>query len=122
VRVALGACLVLGVLVGGIFVFRATDEGEPQGTTTVTPTTATPTTSTPTTSTTAPLERATVPVLLGQEVEIATELLEQAGLVVGSVTAVPGEAGLVVRTEPTQGEAVSAGTAVDLFVGNGEQS
>jgi hypothetical protein len=105
---------VLGVLVGGIFAFRATDaEVRPQGPATVT--------ATPTTSLTPPLQPTTVPVLLGQSVEIATELLEQAGLLVGSVTAVSGEARLVVRTEPTQGEAVMAGTAVDLFVGNGEE-
>lgn len=113
-RFALGVCLVLGVLVGGIFAFRAIDaEVQPQGPATVT--------ATPTTSVTPQPQPATVPVLLGQRVEIATELLEQAGLLVGSVTAVSGETGLVVRTEPTQGEAVMAGTAVDLFVGNGEE-
>lgn len=115
-RLALGACLVLGVLIGGRYVLPATDlEVEPVGPTTITATpSATP-------SITPPLQRATVPGLLGQRVEIATELLEQADLVVGSVTPVPGEAGSVVRTEPTQGEAVRAGTAVDLFVGNGEE-
>jgi hypothetical protein len=111
-RFALGVCLVLGVLVGGIFAFRAMDsEVRPQGPATVT--------ATPTTSVTPSLQPATVPVLIGQSVETATELLEQDGLLVGNVTAVPGETGLVVRTEPTQGEAVMAGTAVDLFVGNG---
>lgn len=105
---------MLGILVGGIFAFRAIDaEVQPQGPATVT--------ATPTTSVTPQPQPATVPVLLGQRVEIATELLEQAGLLVGSVTAVSGETGLVVRTEPTQGEAVMAGTAVDLFVGNGEE-
>jgi beta-lactam-binding protein with PASTA domain len=39
--------------------------------------------------------------------------------VVGVVTTVPGGEGVVVRTDPTPGEAVAAGTAVDLFVGNG---
>jgi beta-lactam-binding protein with PASTA domain len=103
---------VLGVLIGGLYALPATDvEVEPAGPTTVT---ATP-------SITPPLVPATVPGLLGQTVEIATELLERAGLVVGSVTPVPGEAGSVVRTEPTQGEAVRAGTAVDLFVGNGAE-
>ena len=59
--------------------------------------------------------------MLSVRVERATELLQQAGLVVGSVTTVPGRAWVVVRTEPTQGEAVAAGTAVDLFVGNGAE-
>lgn len=116
-RLALGACLVLGVLIGGLYVLPATDvEVVPVGPTTTTATPpATPSITPP------PLQRATVPGLLGQRVEIATELLEQADLVVGSVTPVPGEAGSVVRSEPTQGEAVRAGTAVDLFVGNGEE-
>jgi len=116
-RLALGACLVLGVLIGGLYVLPATDvEVVPVGPTTTTATPpATPSITPP------PLQRATVPGLLGQRVEIATELLEQADLVVGSVIPVPGEAGSVVRSEPTQGEAVSAGTAVDLFVGNGEE-
>lgn len=68
------------------------------------------------------LGRATVPGVLGARVERATELIERAGLVVGSVTTVPGRAGVVVRTEPTQGEAVPAGTVVDLFVGNGAEA
>lgn len=111
---------MLGVLTGGFYALRATDaEVDPVGPTTITATPTAPPTATP--PITPALEPATVPVLLGERVEIATELLEQAGLVVGSVTAVPGEAGLVVRTEPTQGEAVSAGTAVDIFVGNGEE-
>ena len=60
--------------------------------------------------------------MLGVRVETATELLQQAGLVLGSVTTVPGRAGVVLRTEPTQGEAVPAGTVVDLFVGNGAET
>jgi hypothetical protein len=67
------------------------------------------------------LQPATVPGVLGVRVERASELLQQAGLVVGSVTTVPGKAGVVVRSEPTQGEAVAAGSAVDLFVGNGSE-
>jgi beta-lactam-binding protein with PASTA domain len=107
---------VLGVLIGGPYVLPATDLGVvPVGPTTMT---ATPSV---TPSITPPVRRATVPGLLGRRVEIATELLEQADLVVGSVTPVPGEAGSVVRTEPTQGEAVRAGTAVDIFVGNGAE-
>jgi len=65
---------------------------------------------------------ATVPAMLGLRLESATDLLQQAGLVVGSVTTVPGRAGVVVRTEPTQGEAVAAGTVVNLFVGNGAEA
>jgi beta-lactam-binding protein with PASTA domain len=67
------------------------------------------------------IARATVPGVLGVRVERATEQLQEAGLIVGSVTTVPGKAGVVVRTEPTQGEAVASGTAVDLFVGNGAE-
>jgi beta-lactam-binding protein with PASTA domain len=104
---------LLGALIGSRFVLQATDvEVQPEARTSVT--------ATPATSTIKPLEPATVPAVLGLRVEIATELLERAGLVVGSVTAIPGEARWVVRTEPTQGEAVTTGTLVDLFVGNGE--
>lgn len=64
-------------------------------------------------------EPATVPVVLGRRVERVALLLDRAGLAVGSVTTVSGRAGIVVRTDPTQGEAVAAGTEVDLFVGSG---
>jgi serine/threonine-protein kinase len=67
------------------------------------------------------IERATVPVVLGKPVARAARALERAGLVLGTVTSVPGPDGIVVRSEPTQGEAVAAGVAVDLFVGDGEE-
>jgi hypothetical protein len=62
---------------------------------------------------------ATVPDALGLPLDEATALLESAGLVVGTVTSVPGDDGVVVRSDPTPGEAVVAGTEVDLFVGDG---
>jgi serine/threonine-protein kinase len=69
-----------------------------------------------------PVERATVPSVLGRSVELAIERIESAGLVAGRVTPVPGTDGVVVRTDPTPGEALAAGAVVDLFVGNGVQT
>jgi hypothetical protein len=66
-----------------------------------------------------PIVAATVPTLLGRPLERATTLIERADLVVGSIIPVLGEEGVVVRTEPTQGEAVPTGTVVDIFVGSG---
>lgn len=66
-----------------------------------------------------PIVAATVPTLLGRPLERATILIERADLVVGSIIPVLGEEGVVVRTEPTQGEAVPTGTVVDIFVGSG---
>jgi beta-lactam-binding protein with PASTA domain len=66
--------------------------------------------------------RATVPDTLGLSVIEATELLESAGLVVGTSTPVPGDLGVVEGTDPTPGEAVVAGTVVDLLVGDGTVS
>lgn len=60
----------------------------------------------------------TVPNILGRTVDRASARLERSGLVVGDITMVAGRSGVVVRSEPTQGEAVIAGTTVDLFVGN----
>jgi beta-lactam-binding protein with PASTA domain len=65
--------------------------------------------------------RATVPDAIGLSVLEATELLESAGLVAGTTTAVPGQLDVVVGTDPTPGEAVVAGTVVDLLVGDGTE-
>jgi hypothetical protein len=62
---------------------------------------------------------ATVPNVVGLSVERATERIEGAGLVVGTITSVPGSADTVVSSDPTQGEAVVAGTVVNLSVGDG---
>jgi serine/threonine-protein kinase len=72
-------------------------------------------------SPTSTIVRATVPDVLGLSVVEASELLESAGLVVGTSTPVPGDLEVVVGTEPTPGEAVVAGTVVDLLVGDGTQ-
>ena len=61
----------------------------------------------------------TVPTILDRPVDRVSARLERAGLVIGEITMVAGRSGVVVRSEPTQGEAVLAGTAVDLFVGTG---
>jgi beta-lactam-binding protein with PASTA domain len=63
--------------------------------------------------------RATVPDVVGLRIGPASSALRASGLAVGSVTTVPGRAGVVVRTDPTPGEAVVAETPVDVFVGNG---
>jgi serine/threonine-protein kinase len=67
------------------------------------------------------IARATVPDTIGLSVLEATELLESAGLAVGASTPAPGEDGVVVGTDPTPGEAVVAGTVVDLLVGDGTE-
>jgi serine/threonine-protein kinase len=89
-----------------------------------TPTRSPATSPTPTASPspTSTIVRATVPDALGLSVLEATELLESSGLVVGTSTPVPGALGVVVGTDPTPGEAVVAGTVVDLLVGDGTES
>jgi hypothetical protein len=77
---------------------------------------------TPSTSATPAIAGATVPDVLGRRMGPATDLLERAGLVVGAVTEVPGDRGRVVRTDPTPGEAVVAGTVVAIFVGDGSEA
>jgi serine/threonine-protein kinase len=72
-----------------------------------------------TVSTTPSIVPATVPDVIGLSVERATERLEGAGFVVGTITSVPGPADTVVSSDPTPGEAVVSGTVVDLSVGDG---
>jgi hypothetical protein len=110
VLVALGAAVILGGVGVGAFAMLSGDECAtvrrsvaPTGEPTVV----------------ATIDRATVPNLLGRRVNAAADLLEQAGLEMGQVRTEPGRAGIVVRTDPTPGEAVVAGTAVDVFIGNG---
>jgi hypothetical protein len=113
-----GALVAIGGSFGAVFALRAADgdRERPTPSASASPSVA------PSPSATPVIERATVPGVLGVRVERATERLQEAGLVVGSVTMVPGKSGLVVRTDPTQGEAVASGTAVDLFVGNGAEA
>ncbi len=79
---------------------------------------ATPSSS-PSPSATSSIEPTTVPVVIGLSVERATDRLEGAGLVVGPVESVAGPLDTVVSSDPTQGEAVTAGTVVTLSVGDG---
>jgi len=121
VLVALASSVVvIGTSIGAVLAMRAAsdDQDRPVRSGAASPSVA----ASATPSMTPALQPATVPAVLGVRVETATELLQQAGLVVGSVTTEPGKAGVVVRTEPTQGEAVPAGTVVELFVGNGAEA
>jgi hypothetical protein len=91
----------------------------PSGIATATPSgtaSATPSRSPSPTSSIVP---ATVPNLIGLSVERATERIEAAGLVVGTVTTVSGPADTVVSCDPTPGEAVVSGATVNLSVGDG---
>jgi hypothetical protein len=115
--VVLGASVVVLGLIVGVFIASRGTDAEDQGGDAVRPTPTPSATSEPPSP--EPIVPATVPALLGKPLERATGLLERAGLVVGSVIPVLGEEGVVVRTDPTQGEAVPAGTVVDLFVGSG---
>ena len=115
--VVLGASVVVLGLIVGVFIASRGTDAEDQGGDAVRPTPTPSATSEPPSP--EPIVPATVPALLGKPLERATGLLERAGLVVGSVIPVLGEEGVVVRIDPTQGEAVPAGTVVDLFVGSG---
>jgi serine/threonine-protein kinase len=108
------AAAMSAVAVAGVFVLR---DGDPAADAPARTPVASPSASASPTDTFVP---ATVPAVLGLTLGEATVRLESAGLVVGSVGMEPGEAGIVVRSDPTQGEAVVAGTEVDLFVGDGE--
>jgi len=58
-----------------------------------------------------------VPTLVGLSVDQASAVLTQNHLSLGQVIGVNGPVDLVVSTNPPSGQAVAAGTAVDLFVG-----
>jgi serine/threonine-protein kinase len=63
-----------------------------------------------------------VPPLVGQDLARATELIEKAGLVLGTVEQVPDEeapAGAVVSQDPPAGQEAASGTAVNLVVSTG---
>ncbi len=63
-----------------------------------------------------------VPPVVGQDLVRATELIEKAGLVLGTVEQVPDEvapAGQVISQNPPAGEDAAPGTAVDLVVSTG---
>jgi beta-lactam-binding protein with PASTA domain len=61
----------------------------------------------------------TMPDVLGAPLPRAVELIVQADLQVVEILFAPGRDGLVVATEPTAGEAVTAGTGVSLWIGSG---
>jgi len=61
---------------------------------------------------------ATVPDVLGRTIRIAENRIVAAKLEVGDVIPIAGRSGRVVRTDPTPGEAVTAGTPVTIYVGN----
>jgi hypothetical protein len=62
---------------------------------------------------------ATVPDVLRRSLQVAKDQLVAANLQVGRVVNVAGTLGHVVRTDPTPGEAVTAGTPVTIYVGDG---
>jgi hypothetical protein len=61
---------------------------------------------------------ATVPDVLGRTIRIAENRIVAAKLEVGDIIPIAGRSGRVVRTDPTPGEAVTAGTPVTIYVGN----
>ncbi len=61
---------------------------------------------------------ATVPDVLGRTTRIAENRIVAAKLEVGDIIPIAGKSGRVVRTDPTPGEAVTAGTPVTIYVGN----
>jgi serine/threonine protein kinase len=65
--------------------------------------------------------RVTVPELSGKTVPDAQEALEEVGLV-GDVRFRPGEAGIVIRSDPPAGDRVRRDTSVVLIVGSSTQS
>jgi len=66
--------------------------------------------------------RVTVPELSGKSISEAQDALEEVGLGVGDVRARPGEAGIVIRSDPPAGDRVRRDTSVTLIVGAGTQS
>jgi PASTA domain-containing protein len=61
---------------------------------------------------------ATVPDVLGRSVLLAKKRIVAAHLEVGGIVPIAGKLGRVVRTDPTPGEAVTAGTLVTMYVGD----
>lgn len=60
---------------------------------------------------------ATVPDVLGRTVPTAEQRIFAANLEVGEIVPIAGKPGRVVRTDPTPGEAVRAGTPITIYVG-----
>jgi serine/threonine protein kinase len=61
--------------------------------------------------------RVTVPELSGKSIPEAQDALEEVGLSVGDVRVRPGEAGIVIRSDPPAGDRVRRDTSVTLIVG-----
>jgi hypothetical protein len=78
---------------------------------------ASPSTSPPSSPTPA-IVPATVPDITGMTLQNAVARIHEAKLEVGDVVPVGGLPGRVVRTDPTPGEAVTAGTRVTIFMGS----
>jgi hypothetical protein len=66
--------------------------------------------------------RVAVPELSGKTVAEAKDALSEVGLVVGDVQRQPGEAGIVISSDPPAGERVRRDTSVTLIVGASTQS
>ncbi|HEY6678020.1 MAG TPA: protein kinase [Actinomycetota bacterium] len=65
--------------------------------------------------------RVTVPELSGKTISEAQDALEEVGLGVGDVRVRPGEAGIVIRSDPPAGDRVRRDTSVTLIVGGTTQ-
>jgi hypothetical protein len=65
--------------------------------------------------------RVTVPELSGKTISEAQDALEEVGLGVGDVRVRPGEAGIVIRSDPPAGDRVRRDTSVALIVGGSAQ-
>jgi predicted Ser/Thr protein kinase len=61
--------------------------------------------------------RVTVPELSGKTISEAQDALEEVGLGVGDVRLRPGQAGIVIRSDPPTGDRVQRDTSVTLIVG-----
>lgn len=71
-----------------------------------------------------PPEMATVPMVAGQDVETATNLIESKGLTVGEQiprSSMDVEAGLVIGTDPEAGDSIEVTVPVDLIVSSGPE-
>jgi beta-lactam-binding protein with PASTA domain len=60
---------------------------------------------------------ATVPDVTGKTIPTAVTRIHEANLEVGDIVPIAGTPGRVVRTDPTPGEAVTAGTHVTIYIG-----